>query len=249
MGQRIVAAVCQDPELSLGAAIESPRHPRFGDDIGAICGLDPLGVKLSDELPRHIDVVVDFSIPDAAVQIAELCAQRGIPLVVCTTGFNREQRERVESCHHLTALMIVANASLVVNVLMKLVRDAARLLRDKDFDVEIVERHHRYKHDAPSGTALRFAEIIEEEMRLTGRVYGRQGLVGERPRTEIGLHAVRVGDNVGEHTVIFSTLGETMELVHRAHGRESYVKGAIAALKFLAGKKPGRYTMADVLAI
>lgn len=249
MGQRLVAGVHADPDLQLVAALESASHPKMGEDIGDICGLGILGVPVGAELPRTAECVVDFSIPEASVGIAEQCAKREIPLVVCTTGFADEQRERVIECHHDTALLVASNTSLVVNVLMKLARDAGRVLRDKDFDVEIVERHHRFKQDAPSGTALRFAEILEEEMELTERTYGREGMTGERPRTQLGLHAIRTGDNVGEHAIIFSTLGETMELVHRGHSRESYVRGALVAIKFLATQNPGLYTMADVLGL
>jgi 4-hydroxy-tetrahydrodipicolinate reductase len=141
------------------------------------------------------------------------------------------------------------NMSLAVNVLMKLVRQAAAALKGKDFDVEVIERHHRFKKDSPSGTALHFAKLIQEGMGQTELRHGREGLVGERRPEEIGIHAVRVGDNVGEHTIIFSTLGETLELVHRAHTRDCYARGALQAAKFLAGKSPGRYTMDDVLGL
>jgi 4-hydroxy-tetrahydrodipicolinate reductase len=139
--------------------------------------------------------------------------------------------------------------SLAVNVLMKLVRQAGEVLRDKGFDVEITERHHRFKKDSPSGTALHFARILQEAMGQTQLRHGREGLVGERPPHEIGIHAIRVGDNVGEHTIIFSTLGETLELTHRAHARDCYARGALQAAKFLAGRPPGRYTMNDVLGL
>jgi 4-hydroxy-tetrahydrodipicolinate reductase len=138
--------------------------------------------------------------------------------------------------------------SLVVNLLFKLVRLTAEALKGKGFDAEIIERHHRYKKDSPSGTAVHFAEIIREVQ--GGRfVHGREGLVGERAADEIGLHAVRAGDNVGEHTIVFSTLGETLELVHKGHSRDSYARGALLAAKFLATKTAGRYTMADVLGL
>ena len=139
------------------------------------------------------------------------------------------------------------NMSLSVNVLFQLVRQAAALLKSKGFDVEIVERHHRFKKDAPSGTALHFARIVQEVMGQTELRHGREGLVGERPPHEIGVHALRTGDNVGEHTVIFSALGESLELVHKSNSRDSYARGALLAAKFLAAKPPGRYTMNDVL--
>src|SRR5258708_31585851 len=141
------------------------------------------------------------------------------------------------------------NMSLAVNVLMKLVGQAATVLREKSFDVEILERHHRFKKDSPSGTALHFARIIQEAMGQTELRHGREGLVGERPAHEIGIHAIRVGDNVGEHTILFSTLGETLELTHRAHTRDCYVRGALQAAKFLANKPAGRDSMDDVLGL
>ena len=139
--------------------------------------------------------------------------------------------------------------SLVVNVLFKLVHEAAVALKDKGFDIEIIERHHRFKKDSPSGTALHFAKIIQDAIGDMKIVHGREGLVGERPANEIGMHAVRSGDNVGEHTILFSTLGETMELVHKGHTRDAYVRGALQAAKFLATRQAGRYTMNDVLGL
>jgi 4-hydroxy-tetrahydrodipicolinate reductase len=132
---------------------------------------------------------------------------------------------------------------------MKLLRQAAEALRGQDFDVEILERHHRFKKDSPSGTALQLARIVQEAMGQTQLRHGREGLVGVRPTHEIGIHAIRVGDNVGEHTIVFSTLGETLELTHRAHARDCYARGALKAAKFLAGRPPGRYTMEDVLGL
>jgi 4-hydroxy-tetrahydrodipicolinate reductase len=178
-----------------------------------------------------------------------VCTARRIPLVVATTGFSAAQRQQVEEAAHETALLMTPNMSLAVNVLFRLVREAAGLLAGKGFDVEIVERHLRYKKDAPSGTALHFARIVQEVMGQTRLRHGREGLVGERPADEIGIHAMRVGDNVGEHTIVFSTLGETLELTHRGHTRDSYARGALLAAKFLAGKPPGRYTMNDVLGL
>jgi 4-hydroxy-tetrahydrodipicolinate reductase len=167
---------------------------------------------------------------------------------VATTGFEPEQKAEVEAAAHETAVLFSPNMSLVVNVLFALCRQAARMLKGRDFDVEIVERHHRYKKDAPSGTAMHFARIIQEEMGGDLR-HGRHGLTGERPPGQIGMHALRVGDDVGRHSIIFGALGETLELIHEGHTRDSYAKGALEAAKFLAGKPPGRYSMSDVLGI
>src|SRR5262249_34773658 len=166
-----------------------------------------------------------------------------------TTGHTPEQRQKIEDAAEQIALLMAPNTSLAVNVLFELVLQGAAMLRDKGFDVEILERHHRFKKDSPSGTALRFAEIIQKAMGQTELRHGREGLVGERPLNEIGIHAIRVGDNVGEHTIVFSTLGETLELTHRAHARDCYVRGALQAARFLAGRPPGRYTMNDVLGL
>jgi 4-hydroxy-tetrahydrodipicolinate reductase len=155
----------------------------------------------------------------------------------------------VREAAHDIALLLAPNMSLAVNVLMNLVRQAAEALKGKGFDVEVLERHHRFKKDSPSGTALHFARLVQEAMGQTRLQHGREGLVGERPADEIGVHAIRVGDNVGEHTILFSTLGETLELTHRAHSRDCYARGALQAAKFLAGKPAGRYTMNDVLGL
>ena len=177
------------------------------------------------------------------------CTDRKIPIVVATTGFSEAQRKDVEAAAHHTAVLFSPNLSLVVNVLFKLVKEAAAALRDQGFDVEIIERHHRYKKDSPSGTALHFARIIQEAMGEMPVRHGREGLVGERPAQEIGMHSVRAGDNVGEHTIIFSALGETIELVHRGHSRDAYARGALKAAKYLAGRPAGQYSMTDVLGL
>ena len=251
MGQRLVHLTCEDKDLTLGAALESANHPRLGQDIGEIAGLGKLDVPLRTDLPLNprIDVLIDFSIPEGTMTVLPVCVERRIPLVVATTGHTAEQRRDIEAAAHQTALLMAPNMSLSVNVLFQLVRQAATLLKDKGFDVEIVERHHRFKKDAPSGTALHFARIVQEVMGQTELRHGREGLVGERPPHEIGIHALRTGDNVGEHTILFSALGESLELVHKGHSRDSYARGALLAAKFLAGKPAGRYTMNDVLGL
>jgi 4-hydroxy-tetrahydrodipicolinate reductase len=251
MGQRLVCLAREDNALSVSAALETPHHPLQARDVGEVCGLGPLGVAISPALlpEQRVDVVIDFSSPAGTMAVLPLCVQRRIPLVVATTGHTPEQRKDIEESAHETALLMSPNMSLAVNVLFQLVRQAAQLLAGKDFDVEILERHHRFKKDAPSGTALHFARVIQEAMGQEQVRHGREGITGERPRNEIGVHAIRVGDNVGEHTILFSTLGETLELTHRGHSRDSYARGALLAAKFLAGKPAGRYTMNDVLGI
>jgi 4-hydroxy-tetrahydrodipicolinate reductase len=198
---------------------------------------------------QQLNVMIDFSMPEGTMAILPTCVQRRIPIVVATTGHSPMQKANIEEAAHETAVLMAPNMSLSVNVLMNLVAQASKMLRDKGFDVEILERHHRFKKDSPSGTALHLARIIQESMGQTHLRHGREGLVGERPAHEIGIHAVRVGDNVGEHTVIFSTLGETLELTHRAHARDCYARGALQAAKFLADRPAGRYSMNDVLGL
>jgi 4-hydroxy-tetrahydrodipicolinate reductase len=251
MGQRLVCLAREDHELAVVAALEAPGHPRQGQDIGEVCGIGKLGVSVRPDIPLHdrVDVLVDFSAPEGTMAVLPLCVERRIPLVVATTGHTHEQKREIEAAAHHIALLMAPNMSLSVNVLFALCKQAATLLRGRDFDIEIVERHHRFKKDAPSGTALHFARIIQEAMGEGELRHGREGLTGERPRHEIGMHALRVGDNVGEHTIVFSTLGETLELTHKGHTRDSYARGALAAGKFLANKPAGRYTMNDVLGI
>src|SRR5712691_9452572 len=251
MGQRLVILGHEDTELSLGAALESAGHPEQSRDIGDVCGIGKLGVPVRSDVPldHRLDVMIDFSMPEGTMNVLKLCLQRRIPLVVATTGHTHAQRQEIEAAAHETALLMAPNMSLAVNALFKLVGQAAAILKDRGFDVEILERHHRFKKDSPSGTALHFARLIQEAMGQTELRHGREGLVGERPGHEIGVHAIRVGDNVGEHTIIFSTLGETMELTHRAHARDCYVRGALQAAKYLASRPAGRYTMNDVLGL
>lgn len=251
MGQRLIALCHEDTELRVVAAVDSARHPNQGRDAGELAGIGPIGVQVSPALPLDVqpDVLIDFSTPEGTMEIVRVCEGRKIPIVVATTGHTDAQRKEIESVAHATALLFAPNMSLVVNLLFKLVNDTAVALKGKGFDVEVIERHHRFKKDSPSGTAMHFARIVQHAMDIPNLVHGREGIVGERPATEIGVHAVRAGDNVGEHTIIFSTLGETLELVHKGYSRDSYARGALLAAKFLANKPAGRYTMADVLGL
>jgi 4-hydroxy-tetrahydrodipicolinate reductase len=251
MGQRIVALSREDPEFKLVAAVDWSGHPAQGRDAGDQAGVGQLGVPVTPSLPLDIrpDVLIDFSVPDGSVAAVKVCEDRKIPVVVATTGHTEAQRKEIEAAAHATAVLFAPSMSLVVNLLFKLVRDAAVALRGKGFDIEIVERHHRFKKDSPSGTAMHFARIVQEASGIPKLVHGREGMVGERPANEIGVHAIRAGDNVGEHTIVFAALGETLELVHKGYSRDSYARGALLAAKFLANRPAGRYTMADVLGL
>lgn len=247
MGTRIIQLIGEDPAVRLGAAIDRPDHPKLGEDAGVALGIGKLGVPLTAELGPHIDVLIDFTSPKASLAFAPKCEEHGIALVVGTTGFEPEERKRLDAVSHRIPLLVSSNFSKAVNLLMHLSGLAAKALGDSA-DIEIVERHHHFKKDAPSGTALRLAEVIQANIGPQPLVHGRSGQTGERPRGEIGMHALRTGDNPGEHTVVFGLMGECLELSHRALNRDGFARGAIDAAKFLAGRPPGVYTMADLLA-
>ena len=250
MGQRLVALAKEDPQLQVVAAIDWAKHPLQGNDAGEAAGVGRIGVPIAGEiaLGTRVDCLIDFSTPEGTMTVLPVCVGRKIPIVVATTGHTDAQRAAIEAAAHDTAVLFAPSLSLVVNLLFRLTRLAAEALKGKGFDAEIVERHHRFKKDSPSGTAVQFAKIIQEVQ--GGRfVHGREGMIGERQPDEIGLHAVRGGDNVGEHAIIFTTLGETLELVHKGHSRDSYTRGALLAAKFLANRPAGRYTMNDVLGL
>ncbi|SIN75607.1 dihydrodipicolinate reductase [Singulisphaera sp. GP187] len=246
MGVRLIQLIQADPGLRLAAAVDRPDHPKLGEDAGTLAGLGPLGVPLSGSLNGPVDVVIDFSLPAGTLAMAKVCAELGVPMVIGTTGFEPEQRKALEQASAKIALLISPNLSRAVNLLMRLAGEAARALGDSA-DIEIFERHHHFKKDAPSGTALRLAEIVGDAVGSSQFVHGRQGEVGERPRGEIGIHALRTGDNPGEHTIVFGLMGECLELSHRALNRDGFALGALDAAKYLAGKPPRLYTMADLL--
>ncbi len=253
MGFIVIRLVAEDPSLALAAALEAPGHPRLGEDAGVAAGLGkPLGVKIAPALAADCDVVVDFSLPAGTMAALPECVKRGIPMVIGTTGLGEEDLKKIEAAAKKIPIVFAPNFSVGVNLLFSIVGKVASALGD-DYDCEIVEMHHRFKKDAPSGTAAKLAEIIAT---ATGRdlkadgVFGRAGLVGERKKSEIGIHAVRGGDVVGDHTITFAGLGERIEFAHKAGSREMFARGAIRAVRFLLdGKKPGLYSMLDVLGL
>ena len=249
MGQRLVALAAADEELVLAAALESPDHLRLGEDAGVVAGAGQLGVPLAASLGVEADAMIDFSLPEATDAVLDTCLDKQVPLVLATTGLTEAQIGTVRAAAERIPLVWAPNMSLAVNLGMKLSEIAAGALADKDADVEILERHHRFKEDSPSGTALKFGQIIAGAMGQTVHRHGRQGRPGRRPHGEIGYHAIRTGDNPGEHTIVFGMLGEMIELTVRATNRDCYAAGALAAAKFLAGKQPGLYGMNDVLGL
>lgn len=251
MGRLLIALGSADPELHIVAALERAGHPELGHDAGPLAGVSALGVPVTASLDVPADVLVDFSLPAGAAAATELCLARRLPLVMATTGLEAEQKRRLHAAAETIPIAWAPSMSLAVNLTMKLATMAARVLNHAGggADVEIIERHHRFKKDSPSGTALRFGELIAAEMGQTQQTHGREGVVGERPHGEIGYHAVRAGDNPGEHTILFGLLGESIELTVRATNRDCYALGAFAAAKFVARQQPGLYTMNDVLGL
>lgn len=249
MGQRVIALAVKDTSLKVTAAYESATSSALGKDAGLVAGVEPLGVAISSTVEAAPHVIIDFSTPEGTLALLPVVEERQIPLVIATTGFTPAQKNTIAAAAQTTPLLMAPSMSLAVNLAMKLVGDAAKSLRDHPagVDVEIVERHHRYKEDAPSGTALKFGEIVAQNMGQERHVHGREGRIGQRPRSEIGYHALRVGDNVGEHTIVFGLIGETLEITVRGQSRDSYALGALAAAKFLVTQHAGLYSMTDVL--
>jgi 4-hydroxy-tetrahydrodipicolinate reductase len=251
MGQRVTALATKDKNFQVVAALESANHPMLGKDAGLIAGVGEIGVPLGVVGESSADVVIDFSVPDAAVAVIAHCVGASRPLVVATTGLDIEQQAYLKKAAQKIPIVWSPSMSTAVNIAMKLTDIAARALKDlpTGVDVEIVERHHRFKEDSPSGTALKFGKIAADAMDITEHTHGRSGRPGMRPRNEIGYHAVRAGDNPGEHTIIFGMLGETLELRVAASNRDCYAQGALLAAEWLVGKKPGLYGMSDVLGL
>lgn len=254
MGRRLVAAVAADPALTLVGATERAGHPDLGKDAGELAGLGRLGVPISEDLAGLLasrPVVIDFTAPEASLLHLELGAKAGSPLVIGSTGFSAAQKARAAELAGRVACVLSPNMSMGVNLLFHLVKKAAAVL-GPDFDLEIVEAHHRRKKDAPSGTALLLAEAAAQGKGFTlaeSARYCREGLIGPRPDREIGIQSLRAGDIVGDHTVLLAGPGERLELIHRAHSRDTFAKGAARAARWIAGKPPGLYTMSDVLGL
>lgn len=254
MGGRVLALAKEASDFQIVGATERPGHPAVGRDAGEVAGLGPIGAKVTDDIARIMtgaNVVIDFTAPEASIGHLRAAGDAGVAIVVGTTGLTKDQLEEARRLATTMACVISPNMSVGVNVLFKTLKEVARTLGD-DYDVEIVEAHHHFKKDAPSGTALRMAQVVAEaldwDLEEVG-IYGRKGIVGERPKTQIGVHTVRAGDIVGEHTVVFGGMGERIEIVHRAHSRDNFARGALRAARFVVEAPKGLYDMADVLGL
>jgi 4-hydroxy-tetrahydrodipicolinate reductase len=254
MGSRITALAGEYPELRLTGAFERKGHGAIGKDAGFTAGISETGVKLSDRLEDIIensDVIIDFTTPDSTKENIRLSSKYRKAMVIGTTGFSRDDMREMEGAMVNIPCVMASNMSTGVNVLLRVLQDIAKVLGD-EYDIEIIEAHHRLKKDAPSGTALKMARALAD---ATNRsldevaVYARKGLVGERTKKEIGIQTIRAGDIVGEHTVIFGGLGERIEITHKASSRDTFARGALRAALWLSGKPVGFYDMQDVLGL
>jgi 4-hydroxy-tetrahydrodipicolinate reductase len=248
MGKRLIALAKLDKAFDLVAAIDKPDCEELARDAGEIAGIGPIGLPITFDLRPTPDVLIDFTAPGSTRRWLKTCHDREIAMVIGTTGLKDKDHAAIDVASENIPILQSPNMSVGVNVLLKLVALAAQGLGE-DYDVEIVELHHRFKKDAPSGTALALADAI---LKSTGKsrkslVYGRHGDNDSRQPGQIGMHSLRLGDEVGKHTVSFAALGERVELGHVATSRDTFALGAIRAAKWLDGRKPGRYSMSDVL--
>lgn len=254
MGRALIEAIVASDASELGWATVSPGSSLIGVDAGELAGQGRMGIYLVDGLEAgldHFDVVVDFTTPEATLNHLESIQGKGKAAVVGTTGFNEQQLDRLRQFARNIPIVFAANYSVGVTLALQLLRTTARIMGD-DADIEVIEAHHRHKVDAPSGTALRMGEAVAETL---GRdlkdcaVYGREGHEGPRDKDTIGFATVRAGDIVGEHTVLFASEGERLEITHKASSRQTFARGALRAALWLHNQPPGLYDMEDVLAL
>lgn len=254
MGCRLVALIKDSPFLTLAGAIEGEGHLSVGDDAGETAGCGRAGVPITEDLAALLDrgeVVVDFSAPEATLHHLRTVAQHRRAMVIGTTGFSAPQLEEVKLLASQVSCVLSPNMSVGVNLIYKVIGEMAKTLGD-EYDIEVIEAHHRLKKDAPSGTALKIAEVlataVSRDLDQVG-VYARKGLIGERKKGEIGIQTIRAGDIVGDHTILFGGMGERIEVTHRASSRDTFAGGALRAARWVVRQPPGLYDMMDVLSL
>ena len=252
MGRCITRCVAQQTDMQLVGAIQYPSHPHIGSDAGVVAGIGDIGVpitgKLGDVL-QNADVVIEFSKPEAALEYLQQVVNIDKAIVIGTTGFDSDELATVKALASDIRCVMAPNMSLGVNVMIQALDLIAKALGD-DYNIEVIEAHHSHKVDSPSGTALRLAEMVTETLgQDLGEVgiYGRRGIIGVRPKKQIGIHAVRGGDIAGDHTVLFTTEGEQLSIVHRSHSREAFAKGAIRAARWVVNAPKGLHDVSEIL--
>ncbi|MBI5327515.1 MAG: 4-hydroxy-tetrahydrodipicolinate reductase [Deltaproteobacteria bacterium] len=254
MGRSIINVIRETSGAELVGTVEKNGYADIGKDAGEVAGSGKLGIKLTDNFEKAIkkaDCVIDFTFPEATMHHLDIALKSDIAMVIGTTGFSHHQRERFKEVGGQMQIVAAPNMSVGVNLLLKIVSDMARVL-GRDYDVEIIEAHHRLKKDAPSGTAMRLAEVLAHSLNRDldkVAVYERHGIIGERKPEEIGIQTIRAGDIVGDHTIIFGGLGERLEVTHRAQSRETFARGAVMAAQWVVKQPKGLYDMQDVLGL
>lgn len=254
MGSRITALSKEYPELKIIGATERKGHEAIGKDIGPIIGIGETVIRLTDSLKDIVDscdVIIDFTHTGSSLEHLRLSSSRGKAMVIGTTGFSMDELKEIEALTKNIPAVLAPNMSVGVNLILKVLKDISHVLGD-DYDIEIIEAHHRLKKDAPSGTAMKMAQVIADAVNRNldeVGVYARRGLIGERTKKEIGIQTVRAGDIVGEHTVLFGGLGERIEITHKASSRDTFARGALRAAAWVHNKSAGLYDMQDVLGL
>ncbi|MBN2061939.1 MAG: 4-hydroxy-tetrahydrodipicolinate reductase [Deltaproteobacteria bacterium] len=254
MGGRIISMINQNPDLALSGALENPDHPNIGMDAGTMAGLGETGVLISGSLKDILDkgdVLIDFTRPEATLENIRIASACELSMVIGTTGITGKDLEELTRLAGTIRCVMAPNMSVGVNVMFRMAGEMARLLGD-DFDIEIIEAHHRFKKDAPSGTAMRLARVISDSVKRDLNevaVYERRGIIGERSAKEIGIQTLRGGDITGDHTVLFAGIGERLEITHRAHNRDNFARGALMAAAWVVRQPKGLYDMQDVLGL
>ena len=254
MGSRIVSVLSASEGIVLGGAVERKGHALLAQDAGGPAGIPATNVRIREDLAAALkagDVLIDFTSPEISLNHINVCADLGKAIVIGSTGFSKYQIAQISVSAAKVPCVLSPNMSIGVNLCFKILEEIARTIGE-DYDMEIVEAHHRMKKDAPSGTAVKMAQVIAKAVNRNLEevgVYARKGMIGERSKKEIGIQTLRAGDIVGEHTVMFAGKGERIELTHRAHSRDTFAAGAVRAAKWVVGKKPGLYDMQDVLGL
>ncbi|KPQ25241.1 MAG: 4-hydroxy-tetrahydrodipicolinate reductase [Halomonas sp. HL-48] len=255
MGRTLVNAVEQEADATLAGGIVEPGSSLVGADIGELAGIGRRGVAAVDDLSDIVDdfdVLIDFTAPQVTLANLAFCAEHGKRIVIGTTGMNDDELAQLDGFRDRVAMVFAPNMSVGVNLTLKLLETAAKALGDEGYDIEVIESHHRHKVDSPSGTAIKMGEVVAASLDRTLKEHGvfeRVGQCGPRSDKEIGFATVRAGDIVGEHTVMFATEGERIEITHKASSRMTFAKGAVRAARWVAGKASGRYDMQDVLGL
>ena len=254
MGGRIIHMIHQSQDVSLVAAFEHPGHPGVNQDVGQVVGLGDIGIKVAGSLKEVIDlgdVLIDFTAPEATLENMKLASTHGLAMVIGTTGITGDNLKELEKLAETIRCVMAPNMSVGVNVMFRIAAEMAKIL-GADYDMEILEVHHRLKKDAPSGTAMRLAQILADSVKRDlskVAVYERKGMIGQRTDEEIGIQTWRAGDITGEHTVMFGGIGERLELIHRAHNRDNFARGALRAAAWVVSQPVGLYDMQDVLGL